>query len=321
MANSLAEMALQGSERGTNEALKARKKRSSIWWDAYYRIVKDRVAVVCFFVLSFYVVMGVLAGFGVIFTDYAVTNDAIAYQAPSLNTFTSKIGTPVLHLAGTDLFGRDVLARAVHGIVTALSVGLIGAGIAVTIGVLMGSLAGYFGGKIDALVVWFYTTIDTVPYILLLAAFSLILGAGIQTLFLVIGLTSWVSLCRLIRAEFLKHREKDYVSAAHALGASHARRIFIHILPNVSHIVLINFSLIFVSAIKSEVILSYLGLGVATGTPSWGVMIDDAKQELARGVWWNLGTAWIFMFGLILSLSLFNDALRDALDPKLKNRT
>ena len=123
-----------------------------------------------------------------------------------------------------------------------------------------------------------------------------------------------------MRGEFMKHRDREYVQGAFALGASHMRRIFAHILPNVSHLILINFSLGVVTAIISEVILSYLGLGVQPGVPSWGMMISDAKLELSRGVWWNLAAATGFMFCLVLSLILFNDALRDALDPKLKNK-
>ena len=126
-----------------------------------------------------------------------------------------------------------------------------------------------------------------------------------------------MGICRLIRGEFLKHKEREYVQAAKSLGASDARRIFIHILPNVSHLVIINFSFLFISAIKTEVILSYLGLGVQ-GIPSWGTMIDEAKLELARGVWWQLAAATLAMFVVVLSLNIVGDALRDALDPKLK---
>jgi ABC-type dipeptide/oligopeptide/nickel transport system permease subunit len=286
-----------------------RRVSSSIWNDAYRKIKGDKIAVLCFFVIVAYVLMALLAQVGIIFTSFSKVNNSLAYAAPSWE-----------HFFGTDLFGRDVLARAVHGTITALAVGTIGTIIAISIGVFLGAIAGYFGGKTDDLIVWFYTTVDTIPYILLLAAFSFILGSGLKTLYLVIGVTSWVGLCRLVRAEFMKHRSREYVLSAQALGASHMRRIFLHILPNVFHIILVNFSLLFISAIKSEVILSYLGLGVEPGTPSWGVMIDDAKLELARGVWWGLLAATIFMFGLILSLSLFNDALRDALDPKLKNK-
>ena len=134
-----------------------------------------------------------------------------------------------------------------------------------------------------------------------------------------LGLTTWVTLCRLIRAEVIRHKDREYVQAAAAIGAGSYRRLFKHILPNVLHIVIINFSLQFQIAIKSEVILSYLGLGVQ-GQPSWGRMIDDAKLELARDVWWQLAAATFAMFLVVLAFNLLSDALRDALDPKLKGK-
>ncbi|MGB0453048.1 MAG: ABC transporter permease, partial [Bacteriovoracaceae bacterium] len=136
---------------------------------------------------------------------------------------------------------------------------------------------------------------------------------------LALGLTSWVTLCRMIRAEVMRHKDREYVQAAESLGAGHFRKLFRHILPNVLHIVIINFSLQFMIAIKSEVILSYLGLGVQ-GKPSWGRMIDDAKLELARDVWWQLAAATFAMFIIVLAFNLLADALRDALDPKLKGK-
>ena len=184
----------------------------------------------------------------------------------------------------------------------------------------LGALAGYFGGKTDALVTWLYTTVDSVPYILLVPSLSFVMGRGLTTVFIAVGLTSWVTLCRLVRAEFLKHKEKEYVVAANALGASHYRRIFSHIFPNVTHIAFVQFGLGFVSAIKFEVILSYIGLGVDPSVPSWGIMIEDAALEISRPFFGNLLAGTIFMFGLILSFNLFNDALRESLDPKLKNR-
>jgi peptide/nickel transport system permease protein len=116
----------------------------------------------------------------------------------------------------------------------------------------------------------------------------------------------------------MKHKAREYVSAASALGAGHIRRIFVHILPNVMHIIIISFSLRFVTAIKSEVVLTYLGLGAPTGSASWGLMIDEAKGELNQGIWWGLTGATIAMFLIVLAFSLFSDALRDAFDPKLK---
>lgn len=283
--------------------------KNSLWWDAYRRLRQDRVAVICFFVILAYLIISLLCATGVMFTNYDLINNNLAYKGPSLT-----------HWLGTDLFGRDVLARAAHGTITSLIVGSVGTGIAVFIGTFLGALAGYFGGKIDDFVVWFYSTLDTIPYILLLVSFAFIMEPGIRTICLAIGLTSWVGLCRIVRGEFIKHRDHEYVQSARAMGASDARRIFLHILPNISHLILINFSISFVNVIKSEVILSYLGLGVEPGTPSWGMMISDAKLELARGVWWGLFAATIFMFFLVLSFNLFNDALRDALDPKLKNK-
>lgn len=284
-------------------------KGKSLWSDAISRLRRDPVAVISFLVICGYVIMALLCLGDLAFKGYDITNNAIAYQPPSFE-----------HWLGTDLFGRDVIARAAHGTITSLTVGLFGSLLSVIIGTLFGALAGYFGGWADELIVWFYTTIDTIPYILLVVAFSFVVGPGLGTLCLAIGLTSWVSHCRIVRSEFIKQREREYVQGAKALGAGHLRRIFLHILPNTFHLVLINFSLGFIYAVKSEVILSYLGLGVRPGTPSWGMMISDAKLELSREVWWGLAAATIFMFFLVLAFTLFNDALRDALDPKLRSR-
>lgn len=222
-------------------------------------------------------------------------------------------------LCGTDYLGRDVFQRLLHGSRIAMSVGLISSLIAIPIGVLFGAMAGYYGGKIDEAIVWLYSTVSSVPDLLLILTACMVMGKGLFAVYLAIGMTTWVTLARLIRAEFMKHKARDYVVAAKALGAGDARCIFVHILPNVFHIVIINLSLRFVAAIKTEVILSYLGVG-AQGEPSWGVMINDAKQELMRDpcVWWQLAGATVAMFFIVLALSIFADALRDALDPKLR---
>ncbi len=286
-----------------------KKSANSLWRDAYRRILANRIALASMVVIIVYVLMALLAQFGLIATDYNLTNTDLKWLSPSSE-----------YLFGTDIFGRSVLHRAIHGSVIAVTVGFFAALIALFIGVTMGALAGYFGGWVDDSITWLYTTIDSIPYILLMASFQFALGQGLSNLFFALGLTSWVTLCRLVRAEFLKQKQKEYVESARSLGASHFRRIFLHILPNVMHLGLIQFGLIFVSAIKIEVILSFLGLGVEAGVPSWGIMINEAKQELNRGYWWNLGAATVFMFGLVLAVNLFNDALRDALDPKLKNK-
>ena len=169
----------------------------------------------------------------------------------------------------------------------------------------------------NKVIVWFYTTFSSIPYIMMLVAIAFILGKGLLTVYLSLGLTSWVGLCRLIRGEVIRHKDREYVHAAEAIGGGNTRRLFKHILPNVLHIVIIRFSLQFQTAIKSEVILSYIGLGVQ-GRPSWGTMINDSKLELARDVYWQLAAATFAMFIVVLAFNLLGDALRDALDPKLK---
>jgi peptide/nickel transport system permease protein len=219
-------------------------------------------------------------------------------------------------LLGTDVLGRSVMERLIHGARIALVVGLVSTGIAIPIGIILGLLAGYFRRTVDEVIVWLYTTIDSVPYILLMLAMSLILGKGMEAVCIAIGTTSWISTCRVVRGEVIRQKELEYVQAARGLGAGHARILFRHILPNVMHLVLIQASLIFVGAIKFEVILAFLGVGVQDA-PSWGIMIDDAKMELmGRGIWWQFAAATGAMFVLLLAFNVFNDALRDALDPK-----
>lgn len=285
------------------------KMRNSLWWDAFRRLKRNKVAVTSFFVICVYVLIALGAKLGFLFPDVAIGNPSMQYLPMSWE-----------HIFGTDVLGRDVLARAIHGTATALSVGLISSGISLAIGLTLGALAGYYGKWVDGLIVWLYTTIDSIPYILLIPALTFVLGRGLINVYIAVGVTSWVTLCRLIRGEFMKHKDRDYVMAAKVIGASDARKIFRHILPNVTHLAFVQFGLGFVAAIKIEVILSYLGLGVDPSTPSWGIMLDDSKLELSRPFWGNLLAATIFMFGLILSFNLFNDAVRDSLDPKLKNK-
>jgi ABC-type dipeptide/oligopeptide/nickel transport system permease subunit len=283
------------------------QKSKSLWQHAFDQIMADRLAVLSVLIFLTYCVLALLSATGIIANEWS-REIGPSYAAPGGD-----------FIFGTDIFGRSVFDKVIKGTEVAMSVGLVSAVISGIIGVSLGAVAGYFGGKIDEFIVWFYTTFSSIPYIMLLVAIAFILGKGLTTVYLALGLTSWVSLCRLIRGEVIRHKDREYVQAAAAIGGSDSRRLFKHILPNVSHIMIVNFSLQFQTAIKSEVILSYLGLGVQ-GRPSWGTMIDDAKLELARGVWWQLGAATLFMFIIVLSLNIVGDALRDALDPKLKGK-
>ncbi len=279
----------------------------SLWQHAWESLKRDKSAVFSMTVIGVYVLVAFLTLTGVIASEWSL-EVAGSYSAPGDGT-----------IFGTDIFGRSVMLKTIKGVEMAIGIGLVTSLISTVIGVTLGLTAGYFGGKVDEIIVWFYTSLSSIPYIMLLFAVIMVLGKGTTSLFLALGITSWPPLCRLVRGEVMRHKEREYVQAAAALGAGHRRRMFKHILPNIFHIVIIQFSLRFQTAIKSEVILSYLGLGVQ-GVPSWGTMIDDAKLELARGVWWQLGAATLAMFILVLALNLLGDSLRDALDPKLKGK-
>ena len=219
---------------------------------------------------------------------------------------------------GGDRLGRDVLAKAVKGTEVSVFVGVLAALLATVIGTLLGAAAGFFGRRINDLLEWVYNVFTAVPDILLIFAFAAVFGRGIGTVVLILGLTGWAGVYRQVRAEFIKHRSRDYVRAAEAIGASTGSRMFRHILPNVSHVILVRMSLLVVGFIKAEVILSYLGLGVPVDQVSWGTMLAEAQSELILGYWWQLLAATVFMAMFVTAFSLMADAWRDALDPKLR---
>ena len=220
---------------------------------------------------------------------------------------------------GADKWGQDVLLKTIKGAETSILVGLLSALLAVVIGTFLGAIAGYFGGWIDDVLNWFYNIFTSIPYLLLVLAIAAVLQQkGILSIVLILGLTGWTGVFRLVRAEYMKHKSREYVLAAKAIGVSHSRRMFVHIFPNVSHIALVQISILVVSFIKSEVILSFLGFGVPVGVVSWGSMLNEAQSELILGKWWQLAAASIAMAVLVTAFSMFTDALRDALDPKLK---
>lgn len=219
---------------------------------------------------------------------------------------------------GGDRMGRDVLAKAIKGTEISVFVGVLAAVLATLIGTGLGALAGFFGGKVGDFLEWLYNVFTAIPDILLIFAFAAVFGRGLGTVVLILGLTGWTSLYRQVRAEFMKHRLREYVRAAEAIGASPAARMFRHILPNISHVILVRMSLMVVGFIKSEVILSYLGLGVPVDQVSWGTMLAEAQSELILGHWWQLAAATVFMAVFVTAFSLMADAARDALDPKLR---
>ena len=222
------------------------------------------------------------------------------------------------YLLGTDNLGRSVALRLAQGTRIAFYVGILTSLIAIPLGVLLGLAGGYFGGKTDSAVNWLCATVASMPGLLFILAIALVLGKGMAGLVVGIGLTTWVGTCRTIRAETLKHRDRAYVQAAKTLGYSPLRIMFRHILPNVAHVILIQFAIRFPSAVSTEVFISFLGIGVQ-GEPSWGIMINNARLRLWQGVWWEMTFVTLAIFTLVLVFNHLADYLRDRLDPALRS--
>ena len=221
---------------------------------------------------------------------------------------------------GTDRAGRSISIRATYSIKVAIQVGMITSLISVAIGALLGAAAGFFGGWIDNLVIWLYSTFSSIPNLVLLTVLAYMFtgtrfDGTLVPVYVAFCSTFWIGPCRVIRGETLKLKELEYVQAATSIGFHRLTILVKHIIPNTSHLMFINFSLLFIGAIKSEVILTFLGLGVKDGA-SWGIMIAYSGQEVVNGHFWQIGAATVFMFGLVLAFNILSDALQDAFDPK-----
>lgn len=247
---------------------------------------------------------------------------------------------PHYHLLGTDKVGQDVLYLALKSVRTGLLIGSLTTLIMLPFALSLGIAAGYFGGRIDDAIQYLYTTLNSIPGVLLIAASVLVVQVQIESrpelfetaaarsdvrllaLCTILGLTGWTGLARLLRAETLKLRELEFVQAARAFGVGHGRILLRHLLPNVMHLVLITVVIDFSGLVLAEAVLSYVGVGVDPAMISFGNMINGARLELAREpvVWWQLAAAFVFMFVLVLAANLFADQVRDALDPKSAGR-
>jgi len=260
--------------------------------------------------------------------------------AAVLAVLTAVLGRLALdyHVFGTDKVGQDVFYQTLKSIRTGLVIGTLTTLVMLPFAIALGIMAGYFGRWVDDLIQYLYTTLNSIPGVLLIAAAVLMLQvymsvhaerfeslaarADMRLLFLciILGITSWTGLCRLLRGETLKLREIDYIQAAHAFGVGHAAIMARHVLPNVLHIVMITVVIDFSGLVLAEAVLSYINIGVDPTMNSWGNMINSARLEMAREpvVWWSLAAAFVFMFALVLCANLFADAVRDAFDPRLR---
>ncbi|MDO8419710.1 MAG: ABC transporter permease [Rubrivivax sp.] len=333
------------------------QKSEGVWHAAWRRFQADRVGLVSLIVVLAFIGLIVLSGLGLVAKDWqaevGVPNAPPTFVGPAPPQAASIIETPqgpnvdlsaIDPLAprykeweerarqfattetvkattlpfGGDRLGRDVLAKAVKGTEISVFVGVMAALCATLIGTGLGAFGGFFGGKVSDLLEWVYNVFESIPNILLIFAFAAVVGRGVESVVVILALTGWTGMYRQVRAEFIKHRSREYVRSAEAIGASVGSRMFRHILPNVSHVILVRMSLLTVGFIKAEVILSYLGLGVRVDQVSWGTMLAEAQSELILGHWWQLAAATLFMAVFVTAFSLMADALRDALDPKLR---
>jgi peptide/nickel transport system permease protein len=328
-----------------------------LWTLAWRRLREDRVAMVSLAIVGLFLALLVASSAGLVAADWE-DEVAVNYAPPSFLgpdpatlALQAQAARPVpdnafdplaadikqakrelaLHPAkahapklttlpfGADKWGHDVIKKTIKGGQTSIVVGLVAALLAVGLGTLFGAIAGFYGGWVDDLFNWFYSVFTSIPSILMILAVAAVLQQrGVLTIVLILGLTGWTGPFRLIRAEYIKHKAREYVMAADAIGASNWRKMFGHIFPNVSHVALVQVSILVVGFIKAEVILSFLGFGVPVGVVSWGSMLGEAQNELMLGKWWQLAAAASAMALLVTAFSLLTDALRDALDPKLK---
>jgi peptide/nickel transport system permease protein len=250
---------------------------------------------------------------------------AVALLAPLLAPYDPsaiRVGSILLppsfdHLLGTDALGRDVLSRMIYGTQISLLVGFVAVGIAVLIGVIVGALAGYYPGWVDTLFMRLVDIMLSIPTFFLILAVIALVGPNLLNIMVVIGVTSWMGVARLVRGEFLALKESDYVLAARALGVPAYRIIFSHILPNAMAPVYVSTILGIAAAVLVESSLSFLGLGVQPPTPSWGNILTDGKANIEIA-WWLSLFPGLAILVTVLGYNLLGEGLRDALDPRLK---
>lgn len=308
-------------------------RRNEIWGSAFAEIFRRRKLAVL--VLGLYVLVALCDSIlwvgGSTGTDQVSAHEARSivdrafdgtleksYSAPLASEEfydKSRLKNPGSHILGTNILGQDILYITLKGARVALLIGGLTSLITIPLALLFGLTAGYFGGRVDDFVFFITSTLESVPGILLLIVMIMVLGKSTLTVCIALGVTSWVGFCRLSRGEAMKLREMDYVAAARSLGVGHLQIITRHILPNLMHLVVITFVLLFSGLVLAEATLAWLGIGV---DGSWGQMIAAAKDELSRDpmVWWNILPAGTALFVLLLAVNLIGDAIRDVLDPR-----
>ena len=247
-----------------------------------------------------------------IFAPYVATVDPTAIDIKN-----ALLGPSSGHILGTDQLGRDVFSRIIYGSRVSLSIGLVAVGLAAVIGVILGSLAGYFGGRTDSVIMRFVDIMLCFPSFFLILAVIAVIGPSIYNIMIIIGLTSWMGMARLIRAEILSLKEREFVLAAKVLGVGHWKIIVRHLIPNGIGPVLVSFVLGVAGAVLVEAGLSFLGLGVQPPMPSWGNILMEGKAALGVA-WWLLLFPGLAILVTVLGFNLLGEGLRDMLNPRLR---
>ncbi len=280
------------------------EKGDSLWDKAWYKFKRDRMGKAGAFIVLVYFIIALGVWFGVWGSEWSDTSDDL-WQGPSMQ-----------HLFGTNVIGSDVLTRVVYSTKVAFEVGFIVAVLSTVLGAILGSLSGYFSGTwVDSLILWLMGVLDSIPFYLFVAAVAFALKENPFAMHIAMISTFWTGTARVVRGEVIKLKGQEFVEAAKSIGVTESNIIFKHIMPNTSHILLVQSTIAFVAAIKSEVILSFLGLGVKDGV-SWGLMISESTQDVLAGHFNNFLSSSLFLFVLVIAFNMFSDSMQDALDPK-----
>ncbi len=283
------------------------RPRLTYWQDAWRRLKKNKLAVVSLGILIIIIFM-------CIFGPYMVSYEYYEQDYTKTNLSPGEEG----HIFGTDSLGRDLFSRVWYGGRVSIFIGVVVAIIALVIGVTYGGIAGYIGGRVDNIMMRIVDVIMTIPGTLLNILLLIVMEPGVKTLIIAFGITSWLSMARLVRGQVLQLKQQEFVLAARALGADKKRIIFKHLIPNILGPIIVEMTLTIPSAIFSEAFLSYLGLGIRPPKASWGVLADEGTKVL-RFYPHELILPGIFISLTIFAFNLFGDGLRDALDPKLRD--
>ena len=293
-------------------AQQIRKSGGSLWYEAWIRFRRNKLAMVgLFMVVS---IVGIA-----IFAPYVAPHDPIK-QLIWTEGKEAKLAAPTTaHLMGTDLYGRDIMSRIIYGARISLQIGIFSTLVSLLLGVPLGALAGYFGGKVDDFISWIINVIFAFPFLLfVLAVVAVFKNPSMVVVYIAIGVVQWVSIARVVRAQFIYLREREFVEAAKALGLPTWRVVFVHILPNALAPVIVQATLGMGGIILLEAGLAFLGFGAQPPTPSWGLMISEGQKYLGQGIWWWAVFPGLSIMYTVLGFNFLGDGLRDALDVRLK---